>query len=283
MKKNIFSYPAPTVSFLSIAYIGLALLGWAIFGPFQTQIFGHKISFTSLINPFRISLGLFILSFIIRILGTVKNRSAFAAVLKKGWLILQTGGVTSTNRIHWIDNLRTLAALLMVFAHTNHTKAEISSEVIYIYSFHMPLFFFISGLTFIHKNNQGSKKFLSRKISTLLIPYFFFSLLGYGLFLITDYPNLSFSAFADSLYRIIYADTDLLAFAYDGPLWFLPCLFLIEVEFFFISFLKKRIPDWRHRFFSRFRFCFRPSIQVHSLDGCRFLRRLIILLDGLFT
>jgi acyltransferase len=239
MKKNIFTNLHRLFLFLSIAYIGLAVLGWIIWGPFQTELFGLKIFFTSLLNPIRISLGLFMLSFIFSILETDKGRSTFTGFLKKVWLMLQTGGLPSKPRIYWIDNLRTLAILLMVFAHTNHIKAEISSEIIYIYSFHMPLFFFISGLTLNPKKNQGWKKFLTRKISTLLIPYFFFSLLGYGLFLMTDYPNFSFSSFANALYRIIYADTDLLAFAYDGPLWFLPCLFLTEVEFYFISFLKK--------------------------------------------
>ena len=240
MKKNIVYTLHRLFLFLSVAYSGVAVSLFIIFGPFQTEIFGHKISFTSLINPIRISLGLFILSFIIWVSGTEKGRSAFTGLLKKGWSIFQTGGLTSTNRIYWIDNLRTLAILLVVFGHTNNTEAEIGNVVTYIYSFHMPLFFFISGLTFYPERYKRPKEFLFKKISTLLVPYCFFSLLGFGLFMITNHSYFSLPVIGDSLFRIAFADTDLLNFGYDGPLWFLPCLFLVEVELYFISYLKKK-------------------------------------------
>ena len=71
------------------------------------------------------------------------------------------------------------------------------------------------------------------------MPYFFFSFLGFGLLMITNHSYFSLPIIGDSLFRIAFADTDLLNFGYDGPLWFLPCLFLVEMEFYFISFLKK--------------------------------------------
>ncbi len=222
-----------------MAYIGVAVSLFVIFGPFQAEIFGHKISFTSLINPIRISLGLFILSFLIWVLGPDKGRSTFTGLSKKGWLIFQTGGLPSTNRIYWIDNLRALAIILMVFGHTNNSEAEIENLVNYIYSFHMPLFYFISGLTFYPERFKSLKEFLVRKISTLLVPYFFFSLLGFGLLMSTNHSYFSLTALGDALFRIAFADTDLLNFDYDGPLWFLPCLFLVEMELYCISFLKK--------------------------------------------
>ena len=239
MKKNIFFTLHRLFLFLSIAYLGVGVSLFLIFGPFQKEILGHKVSLTSLINPIRISLGLFILSFIIWGLGTDKGRSAFTGLLKKGWLILQTGGVTSTNRIYWIDNLRALALLLVVFGHTNNTEADIEIVGKYIYSFHMPLFFFISGLTFYPERYKGPKEFITRKIFTLIVPYFFFSFLGFGLLMTTNYHDFSLASFSNALFRIAFADTDLLNFGYDGPLWFLPCLFLVEMEFYFISFLKK--------------------------------------------
>lgn len=85
MKKNLFFTLHRLFLFLSIAYIGIALILLAIFGPTKTEIFGHKISFTSLINPIRISLGLILLSFIFWALGTDKGRSAVTGLLKKPW------------------------------------------------------------------------------------------------------------------------------------------------------------------------------------------------------
>jgi acyltransferase len=226
--------------YLSLAYIGLAVSLFIIYGPIETELLGHKVSFTSFVNPIRISLGLVLLSFLCWGLGTDKDRALLTRCLNKGWQILQPGGLIADNRIYWIDNLRTLAILLMVFGHTNNAEAEIPWVIKYIYSFHMPLFFFISGLTFNPRKYQGWKTFMPRKASTLLIPYFFFSFLGYGFFVISHISTFSFSSFCDVLLRIVIADTDLLYFTYDGPLWFLPCLFLVEIECYAISFLKKR-------------------------------------------
>ena len=240
MKKNFYLTLHRLFLVLSMAYIGVAVSLLVIFGPFQTKIIGQKISLTSLSKPIQISLALFIFSFIIRILGTVKNRSALAGVLKKGGLFLQTDGLPSANRIYWIDNLKSLAILLMVFGHTNNSEAVIGSVLIYIYSFHMPLFFFISGLTFYPEKYKTPKEFITRKILTLLVPYFFFSFLGFGLLMVTNSSHFSLAVLGDSLFRIAFADTDLLNFGYEGPLWFLPCLFLVQIEFYFISFLNKR-------------------------------------------
>lgn len=46
-------------------------------------------------------------------------------------------------RILWIDVLRGIAMFLVVYGHTSQ-NAEIKK---YIYAFHMPLFFIISGMT----------------------------------------------------------------------------------------------------------------------------------------
>jgi acyltransferase len=227
--------------YLGLAYIALAGLLYLIFGPFETHFLGLKISFTSFINPIRISLGLFFLSFLIWALGTDKGRGTLAGLFKKIWLVLQYGGPMAAQRIYWIDNLKALAIFLMILGHTNNSKAYIQGLLVYIYSFHMPLFFFISGLTFNPRKYQSLKEIITRKSATLLLPYFFFSLLGYGLFLINEYHYFSFYSFFSALFRIVHGDTDLLAFAFDGPLWFLPCLFLVEIECYIISFFKKRV------------------------------------------
>lgn len=46
------------------------------------------------------------------------------------------------SRIKWIDNARAIGILLVVLGHSL-IPASIQT---YIYSFHMPLFFFLSGL-----------------------------------------------------------------------------------------------------------------------------------------
>jgi acyltransferase len=241
LKKNILLILHRILLYSGVAYIGLALLLFFIFGRIETYILGLKFSFTSLVNPIRISFGLLFLSFLTRVLGANKIRLALVQAFKEGWLLLRSGGLPSANRLYWIDNLKAVAIFLMVLGHTNNSVAFIPRLITYIYSFHMPLFFFISGMTFRPEKYQSLKEIISKKSATLLLPYFFFSFIGYGLYLINDYEHFSVYSFGEILFRIIYADTDLLAFTFDGPLWFLPCLFLVEIEAFAVSFLGKRI------------------------------------------
>lgn len=70
--------------------------------------------------------------------------------------------------------------LLVVLGHSGFEEKIISKELAYlhswIYSFHMPLFFLISGYLFSHTNKQfetiQSGKFLWKKVKRLLVPYF---------------------------------------------------------------------------------------------------------------
>lgn len=47
------------------------------------------------------------------------------------------------NHLYWIDFAKTIGLLLMILGHGNMVNDEFRC---YIYSFHMPLFFIISGL-----------------------------------------------------------------------------------------------------------------------------------------
>lgn len=77
---------------------------------------------------------------------------------------------TSAKRIDWIDKLKAVAFFTVIVGHF-----EIPSDLkLWIYSFHMPLFFFITGMTFnIEKIHRTSfKDFLSRQAKRIIVPYF---------------------------------------------------------------------------------------------------------------
>ena len=69
-----------------------------------------------------------------------------------------------------IDILKGIGILLVVFGHTAFGKASG-----WIYLFHMPLFFFISGLLF--KKHKPPGRYLGKKCVHLLVPYFTYLLL----------------------------------------------------------------------------------------------------------
>ena len=99
-------------------------------------------------------------------------------------------------RIEYIDNLRGFAIFLVLLGHIFIAKAPGGTHYPFcemIYSFHMSLFFFISGYL-VYKTNKirekGTKQYISKKTISLLTPYIlvvhssvfykkFFSLLSY--------------------------------------------------------------------------------------------------------
>lgn len=141
---------------------------------------------------------------------------------------------SATDRIYWIDALRAIAIILVVVGHTPGIQAYVS-VVKYIYSFHIPLFFFISGLLFSSKMvEQGFALFLHKQTRALLIPYFTWGLLTYiPWFLITRhfgaYPELNP---LKPLFGMLYGTGSGTWLIHNGALWFLPCLFVTRIIFF---------------------------------------------------
>ena len=134
-------------------------------------------------------------------------------------------------RLHWIDTLKGIAITLVVFA---HHSLPVTLDT-YIYSFHMPLFFFISGYLFdFGKYAESASNFVKRRFKSLIVPYFFFALLAclfyFLLEKILNFGYLKISTLYDIIYIIVCApgDRELI----NPPLWFLPCLFVTELFFY---------------------------------------------------
>lgn len=80
-------------------------------------------------------------------------------------------------RIIWIDTLKGLAILLVIMGHVCQMRFPVSGKWLanIIYSFHMPLFLFLSGL-FARKAVEAAdkrqvKSFEKQKTKQLLVPF----------------------------------------------------------------------------------------------------------------
>lgn len=146
-------------------------------------------------------------------------------------------------RINWIDCLKGFAIILVVIGHQN-IPSYLSK---YIFSFHMPLFFFISGYLFSVEKyiTMKTSLFLKNKLKTLILPYFSFTLISYGFYIFFDLIhqpkvqnlNLFPNGLLYEVYKILYSGPSLLNYA----LWFLPCLFMTELIFYIL--FKKYYPQ----------------------------------------
>ncbi|MBR5126880.1 MAG: acyltransferase family protein [Roseburia sp.] len=131
----------------------------------------------------------------------------------------------TTKRISYIDMAKGIGILLVVFGHSSFPTPEVNQ---WISSFHMPLFFLLSGILLAHTNahEQSLRTLIKKKARTILIPYFSFSILSILFTAILD--TASFGTYLPN------ALMQMLVFYGISVLWFLPALFFGEIIFLFV-------------------------------------------------
>ncbi|MEZ5701524.1 MAG: acyltransferase family protein [Burkholderiaceae bacterium] len=88
---------------------------------------------------------------------------------------------TPRQRLAWLDAAKGLGIALIVWGHI-YSITEPTTLQVYVYAFHVPLFFFISGLTFDPARNSFSELVRS-KARALLLPYLVYAFLGFLFYL----------------------------------------------------------------------------------------------------
>lgn len=138
--------------------------------------------------------------------------------------------VKKANRILWIDELKGFAIILVMCGHA------IFPELLKVelYSFHIPLFFFLSGYVFSTRKYNGFKEFLKSKMRSLLIPLLSFSIFIFVFDFIVKYLILNVYDLRRILFEIPGFFIQIRGTFLGGSIWFLPCLFVTEIIFYFI-------------------------------------------------
>ena len=133
------------------------------------------------------------------------------------------------NRILFIDLAKGIAILLVVIGHID-TTPYIKPL---IYSFHMPLFFILSGYFF--KKNESILETSKKLFNTLIIPYLIIGTIMRGNTLVVNAVNgLPINKFdLLSLPLVLWRWNG--NFVSAGAIWFLPVLFLSKLYLTFIT------------------------------------------------
>ena len=179
-------------------------------------------------------------------------------------------------RLTYMDMVKGIAIILVVIGHSTVASDNV---VTWLASFHMPLFFIISGMLFYIKQSQTEKfkEYFFKRFRGMMIPYFVFSAYNILLFYYQSarYPDIKTPEFIKDSY--------LQAFSFYGisVLWFLPAIFFAELIFFG---LMKKLPKWAVAVIVLV-LSFIPAILKPQLDiflpdtvatiGLRFLRYLL--------
>lgn len=120
-------------------------------------------------------------------------------------------------RIELIDSLKGYAVILVLLGHvivfSNPTQFSQSWLFVFIYSFHMPLFLFLSGYLVFQKSIDSKINFVYKKFKGLILPYFVWIFIS-----ISIANNFVFdNRISDFLIEHVVV--------YDN-IWFLPVLFI---------------------------------------------------------
>ena len=154
--------------------------------------------------------------------------------------------MAKNERIKFIDISKAFAIFLIVIGHTIVHSYHIGIIYRLIYSFHIPLFFILSGFTFKIKENETFVHFIRKKFRRILIPYFIWEflflipylLLGKQVSSIMD--GTSSFDFFEQVANIIYGYGVNNLLKQNSALWFLPALFSTEILYYnIIKFNKK--------------------------------------------
>ena len=135
-------------------------------------------------------------------------------------------------RIKYLDYTKGIAILFIIIG---HIYLE-GNFITWIYSFHVPLFFIISGIVMNYDKSKCFKEFFIKKFKSIMLPYILFSIfniLSYGI--IGKLPSNSVKL------SVIYT----ISLFGINAVWFLGTLFISENLFFLINKKNSNINIWK--------------------------------------
>ena len=131
--------------------------------------------------------------------------------------------VQNKKRIEWIDMAKGYGMIAVIISHLCLGPLKL-----WIYTFHMPLFFFLSGYVF--SNKDSFPDFIKKKAKGLLVPYFS---LGIPMVLFTILFNVYKNTF--SVEQTVDLVKAFMIQKRQWTLWYIACLFFLNIIFYVIT------------------------------------------------
>jgi fucose 4-O-acetylase-like acetyltransferase len=148
---------------------------------------------------------------------------------------MNPASANSSGRIEWLDYVKGIGIILVVFAHVvRGLRFDMVGDRLYdyqtidpwIYSFHMPLFFFVSGFLFSGRSFPTWQHFLRAMVIGIVVPYVVWTVAFVGL----QRVALSQVNNPYDLQRLLHI------WRYPiGHMWFLYALFFVQIMFYSAS------------------------------------------------
>ena len=123
-----------------------------------------------------------------------------------------------------LDITKTIGIILMVMGHL-HFSEDVFDK--YIYAFHMPLFFIVSGILF--NQDKTLKNTIISRAKALLVPYVVFGGVYSVIFIVKSMLAGEADAVASTLKVFFLYPVDKVP--YESALWFLPAMYITSVAY----------------------------------------------------
>ncbi|MDR3594806.1 acyltransferase family protein [Clostridium sp.] len=127
-----------------------------------------------------------------------------------------------------INIMKGIGILMVMLGHRSLPNIIVK----YIYVFHMPLFFVISGYLFDVRRYNDNRSFIIKKGRSLLQPYCCFWIISLIVQALASnaniLPKIEYGQLINSFFYITQKGI------WNGPLWFLVCLFVVEIIYFLL-------------------------------------------------
>jgi polysaccharide biosynthesis protein PslL len=128
-------------------------------------------------------------------------------------------------RIDWIDTLKGIGILTVVIGHISTGYIQL-----WLYLFHMPLFYFISGYLF--RPSTQTRQFFFKKAMNLLLPYLIFLTLFSAREMLPLIINGQYIQSVKIFLKILWGGR--LLTGWTSVFWFITCLFATQQIFNFL-------------------------------------------------
>lgn len=142
----------------------------------------------------------------------------------------------SNNRLIQFDILKGIGIICVLLGHTDVNDIV----AVQIYAFHMPLFFFCSGVFF---RNRSLGETFKKSVNQLLIPYFFFLFVRYACLFVIFVMTGKLYDYVDSILLTTNPLDE--SGAMYKTIWFLLCLFSVRVLYAVIDKIVQFLGDNR--------------------------------------
>ena len=138
------------------------------------------------------------------------------------------------NRIEWVDCAKGLAIILVVYGHAlTYFSPNFDSIVHVVYSFHMPLFFALTGYVSAYSyDNVKFRVFYKKKCNKLMRPYILYGVLLLVFKILKNY--FSRTTMSGENINCLVNTILITRKSFVSELWFLPCLLIAHCLMFFI-------------------------------------------------